>query len=189
VEVGQMVSPQAPAFTIVKTDVIYARVAVPESEIGRIVMDKSADVSVSAFEGRTFTGRVSMIGAVADGRTRTYAVKIELSNPGGLLRPGMIVQAGIRTDKTVDMLTVPGSAIVRDADNLTYVFVTDVKRTAAVRKRVTPGDALRNEIEIRSGLDPEDTVIVSGQNKLSDGALIIITADPAPARSAKGDMG
>jgi len=81
IEVGQMVSPEVPAFTIVKTDVIYARVAVPESEIGEVVMGKKAQVTLTALPGQTFTGKVSMIAAVADERTRTYPVKIELENP------------------------------------------------------------------------------------------------------------
>lgn len=174
IELGQLVSPQVLAFTIVKTDVVYARVSVPESEIGQVAMDQNADVTVPALAGRSFRGRVSMIGAVADQRTRTFPVKIELANGEGLLRPGMIVQTGIVTDKRVNMLTVQGSAIVRDLDNLTYVFVADVKTGSAQRRRVLPGSAYHNEIEIRSGLTPNDAVIVSGQHKLSDGAPITL---------------
>ena len=134
IEVGQMVSPQIVAFTIVKSDVIYARVSVPESEIDQVTEGRRADVGIPALGGQTFTGKVSMIAPVADARSRTYDVKIELPNPDYLLRPGMIVLAGIVTDRAVDMLTVPGSAIVRDADNITYVFVADSKQKLALRK-------------------------------------------------------
>ena len=52
VEVGQMVSPGIPVFTVVKTDTIYARVAVPESEIGEIAIGQKAAVTVPALENR-----------------------------------------------------------------------------------------------------------------------------------------
>ncbi|BBO81055.1 MexH family multidrug efflux RND transporter periplasmic adaptor subunit [Desulfosarcina ovata subsp. sediminis] len=174
IEIGQMVSPQVVAFTVVKSDVIYARVSVPESEIDQVRLGQQADVVIPALDGQTFIGKVSMIGPVADPRSRTYDVKIKLSNPEFLLRPGMIVRSGIVTGRTVDILTVPGSAIVRDADNLTYVFVADARTELAQRKRVEPGTAVRKEIEIKSGLAPEDVVIVAGQNKLTDGTPISI---------------
>jgi len=177
VEIGQMASVQTPAFTIVKTDLIYARVAIPESEIDQVSMNKEARVSVSALGNRNFSGKVSMIGAVADEQTRTYAVKIELENPGYILRPGMIVQAEIITDRQVDTVTIPGVAIVRDADNLTYAFVVDKEGKAAHRTRVVPGDVFRDEISITKGLKPDDIVVVSGQNKLFDGTPVSIIKD------------
>ena len=174
IEIGQIVSPQVPAFTIVKTDPIYARVAVPESEIGKVIIGQNAQVMIPALDGIVASGKVTMIGVMADKRTRSFVVKIELSNPDHVLRPGMIVQADIVTDRTIDMLTVPGMAIVRDADNLTYVFVADAQNGIARRRRVSPGSTHRNEIEIREGLMAEEAVIVSGQHKLTDGASISI---------------
>ncbi len=179
IEVGQMATPQTPAFTIVKTHPIYARVAIPESEIGKVTVGQKAEVTIPAIDGRVARGAVTLIGVVADERTRTYAVKIELSNPDHVLRPGMIVQADIATDKAIDMLTIPGRAIVRDADNLTYVFVADAEKGMALRRRVSPGSAYQNEIEIRKGLTAKDSVIVSGQHRLTDGASIAIVETDA----------
>jgi len=175
VEVGQMVSPEVLAFTIVKTDVVYARVSVPESEIDQVVLDQDAEVSIPAMGGRTFKGQVSMVGAMADERSRTYSVKIVLSNPKFTLRPGMIVQACIHTQTPVDILTVPGRAIVRDADNLQYVFVADAKSKLAQRRRVITGSTFHNEIQVQNGLYSGESVVVAGQNKLTDGATIAVT--------------
>ncbi len=184
IEIGQMVSPQVIAFKIVKTDMIYARVSVHESEIADAAIGQSADVTIPALGNRKFTGRVSMIGAVADNQTRTYPVKIELRNPGYVLRQGMVIEADITTDAVEDILAVPGRAIVRDADNLTYVFVADAAKGLAYRKRVTPGPAYRTDIIIKDGLAPEYSVIVSGQHRLRDGGPISI----ASAVSMKEDI-
>jgi membrane fusion protein, multidrug efflux system len=174
IEVGQMITPRVQAFTIVKTDTIFARLSVPESEIGKIALGQRTEIKVPALGDRTVEGEVTLIGAMADPQTRTFAVKIELANPDYILRTGMIVQANIVTDQKIEMLTIPGTAIVRDADNLTYVFTTDTRGGRALRRRVTPGSIFRNEIEIKKGLAPGDVVVVAGQHKISDGAAITI---------------
>jgi membrane fusion protein, multidrug efflux system len=174
IEVGQMISPEIPVFTIVKTDTIFARVSVPESEIGKIVLGLKAEVTVPAIAGGAVNGNVSLTGVIADPQTRTFTVKIELPNPGFILRTGMIVQAKIITDKKIDILTLPGKAIVRDADDLAYVFTADAQGIRALRRRVFPGAVYKNEIEIKKGLEPGDAVIVGGQHKLTDGASISI---------------
>ncbi len=177
IEIGQMVSPQMPAFTLVKTDRVYARVSVPEAEIGQVSVGQGAHVTVPALAERTFSGQVAVIGAVADERTRSYTVKIELANPDYILRPGMIVRAGIVTDHTENLLTVPGSAIVRDMDGLTYLYVTDAIHRTALRRRVLPGAAFHNEIVIENGITVDDSVVVAGQHRLTDGAAITVVDD------------
>ena len=174
VEVGQMVSPEVPVFTVVKTDVIFARVTVPESEVGKVEIGQSAEVTISALRDLQTGGTVSLVGAVADPQTRSYTVKVRLDNPGFRLRPGMIVQARIQTGVEINSLTVPVQAIVRDADNLSYVFTVNPNQGRAERRRVSPGAFLQNAIEIISGLEPGDMVIVGGHHKLSDGALVSI---------------
>ncbi len=175
VELGQTISTGIPVFTIVKTDRIYARVSVPESEIGKVALGQKATVTIKAIDGRVVEGKVSLIGAMAEPRTRTYTVKIELANPDYVLRDGMIAKTQIVTDKTISLVTVPGNAIVRDADNLTYVFLVDKEKATALRQRVFIGSVFRNEIEINEGLNAEDFVIVAGQHKITDGAAITVT--------------
>jgi len=174
IEIGQMISPQSPAFIIVKIDRLYARVSIPESEIGKIEIGQKAQVTVPALEDKTIIGNVSLVGVMADPQTRTYTAEIELSNPDYKLLSGMIAQAKIITDKEINILTVPGKAIVRDANNLTYVFVADAKSGRALLRRIYPGSVHQSEIEIKNGLAPRDAIIIAGQHKLTDGASIII---------------
>lgn len=181
VEPGQAISTGTPVFTIVKTDRIYARVSVPESEIGKTALGQKAVVTIKALDDSTVEGNITLIGAMAEPRTRTYTVKIELPNPDYLLRAGMIAEAQIVTDRIIEMVTIPGKAVVRDADNLTYVFLADKEKKRAVRQRVFPGSVHRSEIEIKEGVKTEDVVIVAGQHRITDGAPItIVDAGPAP---------
>ena len=184
VELGQTISTGLPVFTIVKTDRVFARVSVPESEIGKIALGQKAIVAINALDDHAIEGKVTLIGAMAEPRTRTYTVKIELPNPDFALRTGMIAEARIITDKTIEMITVPGKAIVRDADNRTYVFLADTREERAVRQRVFPGSVHREEIEIKEGLNPEDAVIIAGQHKITDGTPINVTQSISPDATA-----
>ena len=177
IEIGQMISPGTPAFTIVKNDKIYACSSIPESEIGQLKIGQKARVKVPALSGGEFYGRVKYIGAVADPKTRTYIVKIILDNPGYILRPGMIANVSIETDRKIEILTIPGRAIVRDPDNLTYVFLADKENCRAFRKRVFPGAIHKNEIRIKNGLLPGDVLVLAGQHKLTDGCDIAIIGE------------
>ncbi|MDX2440724.1 MAG: efflux RND transporter periplasmic adaptor subunit [Desulfobacterales bacterium] len=177
IEIGQMVSPGIPAFTIVKNDKIYACSAIPESEIAQLKMGHKAMVKVPALGDQQFYGLVKHIGPVADPRTRTYRVKIILDNFDYRLRPGMISTVSIETDKKIETLTIPGRAIVRNSDNLTYVFLADKNESRAFRKRVFTGAVHGSEIRIRKGLLPGDILVLAGQHKLRDGCQITVSIE------------
>jgi RND family efflux transporter MFP subunit len=177
IEIGQMVSPGIPAFTIVKNDKIYACSAIPESEIVQLKIGHKAMVTVSALGGQQFYGLVKHISPVADPRTRTYRVKIILDNFDYLMRPGMISTVSIKTDKKIETLTIPGRAIVRNPDNLTYVFLADKNEPRAFRKRVFTGAVHGSEIRIRKGLLPGDILVLAGQHKLTDGCQITVSIE------------
>lgn len=174
VEIGEVVSPQAPAFMVVKTDVMVARLAVPESEIGLVNVGSAAEVRVQALDNHAIPGTVALIGAVAEPQTRTYTVEVALGNPEFLLRPGMIANASVSTMTDTYAITVPAHAIVRDADNLTYVFTVDTGSGRVERRRVMPGGVVSNAIEIISGLEQGEIIVTAGLHKLHDGSPVLI---------------
>ncbi|MBI9091074.1 MAG: efflux RND transporter periplasmic adaptor subunit [Desulfobacterium sp.] len=174
IETGQMISTGLPVFSIVKNDRIYACSSIPESEIAHLKTGQKAMVVVPSLGDRFFCGTVERIGPVAAPKTRTYRVKILLDNPGFILRPGMIANVSIETDRKMEILTIPSRAVVRDSDNLTYVFLADKKTSRAFRKRVFPGSVHRSEIRIKKGLSAGDLLVLSGQHKLTDGSDIRI---------------
>lgn len=171
IERGSTVAPGVPAFQIVKTDKVYARVAVPESEVGVLGKGMASGVFVKTLN-ETFNGKVNIINPQADPVAKTYEVKVKLDNASGKLLPGMIANVSIRTGKNVDVITVPAKAIVHDADDVAYVFVTN-DQNKAVRKRVeVKGITGENQI-IVTGLNIGDKVVVEGQSRLKEGILLV----------------
>ena len=171
IERGSTVAPGVPAFQIIKTDKIYARIDVPEGEIGEFQKGMTSSVFVKTLN-ETFHGKITIINPQADLIAKTYEVKVKLDNASGRLMPGMISNVTISTGEKVDVITVPAKAIVRDADDVAYVFITN-DQNKAVRKRVeVKGITGENEV-IVTGLNIGDKVVVAGQSRLKEGILLV----------------
>ncbi|HET7371958.1 MAG TPA: efflux RND transporter periplasmic adaptor subunit, partial [Gemmatimonadaceae bacterium] len=113
VEVGATVAPGQPAFTIVDLDPVRVRIGVPEADVGHVPEGAAATVRIPALDA-SFTGRVSLIGVVADPTTRSYTVEVSVPNPARRLRAGMVAEATITTGQTTTAMMVPASAVVHD---------------------------------------------------------------------------
>ena len=171
IERGSMASPGVPAFTIIKTDQVYAMFSVPESEVGSLKSGMDGKVFVPTL-GDTVSGKISIINPQADAVSRTFRVKVRLANPGQKLLPGMLTETKINTGKTVDALVVPATSVVRDADNISFVYtVNEAKK--AVKKRVATGNLTgNNEVIIKDGLKSGEKVIIAGQSSVKDGSPV-----------------
>ena len=171
IERGSAVAPAVPAFQIVKTDKVYARALYLKVRLGSSVNGMASGVFVKTLN-ETFYGKITIINPQADPVSKTYDVKVKLDNTSGRLLPGMIADMAIRTGKNVDVITIPAKAIVRDADDVAYVFITN-DQNKAVRKRVeVKGITGENEI-IVTGLNIGDKVVVAGQSRLKEGILLV----------------
>jgi RND family efflux transporter MFP subunit len=184
IDPGETVGAGTPVFTIVAVDRVTIRVGIPEAQIGLVRPGAAAAVAVPALAGQPFQARVTMIGASADAASRTYPVKLEVPNPRHLLLPGMIAEARIDGDRITRALTVPGEAVVRDAEGATLLFVYAPAERRVHSRRVTVGAPIDREIEITDGLEPGELVVVAGQDRVRDGAAVAATAEGAQSGPA-----
>jgi multidrug efflux pump subunit AcrA (membrane-fusion protein) len=175
VELGDMASPGRPAFQIVQLDPVEISVGVPETDIRLVRVGQPAAVRIPALPGGAFEGVVRVINVAADLGTRTYMVRIRVPNPQRVLRLGMIAEAQIRGDRTLDVTTLPGGAIVRDPQGATVVYVYFPGQKRVYSKRVETGTVYGEEIEIKSGLSGGELVVLAGQEKLRDGTTVAAT--------------
>ncbi len=180
VEPGQLAAPGQPAFEIVQLDTVEVSVGVPETDIHLVRVGQKAAVTLPALPGESFEGSVRVINVSADPNTRTFMTRITLPNPKHTLRIGMVAQARIRADRTIKMLALPIEAIVRDPQGamMVYVYFPDQKRVYA--RRVDTGGLYRREIEITRGLSGAESVVLAGQERLRDGALVSVTTSARP---------
>ena len=183
IQPGEQAGPGVPVFTVMQIDRVQIEVGVPEVEIGRVAVGQPAAIVVPALGDSTFQGRVHLVGIAADPASRTYTVRIEVANPRRRLRPGMIAETRIETDRMVRALTLPAEAIVRDVDGVTrvYVYFPDDERVHA--RRVVVGSPYGREVEIREGLEGGELVVIGGQHRLREGSTVIAEVEASSARA------
>ncbi len=172
IERGSMAAPGSPAFAIVKTDKVYTRISVPESEVGSLRDGMETRVYIPTLRD-TLSGRITIVNPQADEVSRTYTVKIKLDNAAGKILPGMITRVEVPIANAIPAMRVPATAIVRDADDITYLYVVNENSTA-MKKRVTVKSVLANNQVIIDGLQWGDRVIVAGQSRLKDGSRLAL---------------
>ena len=166
---GRHVKPGEALFTIASLHPLVAKVYLPERDVVSLRIGQAADVVLEAAGGGKLAGRVVRIGPVVDEATGTVKVTVEVSGPNGVARPGSFVNVAIVTDVHRDVLLVPKIAVVRD-DTSSYLFVANGSR--AHRLKVTLGYGRDGQVEVASGLQRGELVVVAGQGSLKDGARI-----------------
>jgi RND family efflux transporter MFP subunit len=170
-----MASPGRPVFQIVELDPVEISVGVPETDIPLVRLGQTAAVQAPALPDEGFEGAVRLINVVADPTTRTYMVRIRVPNPKHRLRVGMIAEAQIRSDRMLDAMTLPAESVVRDPQGATVVFVYFPEQKRAYSKRVETGTVYGREIQIKSGLAGDESIVLAGRDRLRDG--VAVTAD------------
>jgi cobalt-zinc-cadmium efflux system membrane fusion protein len=132
---------------------------VPESYIRFVQTGERVEISLVAYPGEKFEGRVSRIADTVDPQTRTVKVQAEMDNREGRFRPEMYGSIH-HVESTAPMTVIPYAAVVQDG-NRAVVFVEQTpgqfqERTVSIGKRA--GDVVR----VMSGVKPGDAVVVDG---------------------------
>ena len=172
VENGMLVNSSRPVFVLMSLQPAKVRVGVPEAEIGKIRIGQKAAIQIPSLGSRSFEGRVETIGFAADPAARTFSVKISVPNPKLELRAGMVAESGIETGEKVAAMTVPGQAIVRDAQGATTVFLFFAEKNRVYARRVDTGSVFGREVEIVRGLSGSEKVVVGGQQLIHEGSAV-----------------
>lgn len=173
-EVGEITGVGVPLFVVADIRKIKVNAFIPESELHKIRLGQKAAVIVPSLPDE-YQGKIIEVGAVADPASRAFSLKIEVDNPGLLIRPGMIAEVRIIHDTENEVLAIPASSILHDVNNRSFVFVADTARSRASRRDVVPGEIIDGNITIISGLKEGDIIVTGGQHKLVDGSLISIS--------------
>jgi cobalt-zinc-cadmium efflux system membrane fusion protein len=157
---GQTADPSKPLFRIGDLSTIWLTVHAFERDAVRLAQGAAARIAFAALPGRTFDGKIALIGQSVDADSRTVAVRIDLPNRERLLRPGMSATAWLPVGEQGTMLAVPAAAVQRVRDRW-CVFIPKDSRTFEIRP-IGRGRDIAGEVEILSGLTAGDPIVVDG---------------------------
>jgi len=158
--VGQYLPAGAPVVTLVRTDPLRLRLAVPEREAGVVRVGQTVDLSV---EGDTnkYQGRVARLSPAIAENNRTLMIEAEVPNGQGALRPGSFAKADIVIEAGQEIVTVPRASIITFAGIEKVLVVVEGK---AVEKRVRTGRRIGEQVEVTEGIVAGNQVIVQPGN-------------------------
>lgn len=147
-----------PVFTVADLSKVWVMAHIFDADIGAVHNGDLADVQATA---RTLPGTVDNIAAEVDPNTRSVAVRVVVNNPGDYLKKQMYVGVHIRSRQESQALLAPVSAVLRDDENLPFVYVTQSDGSFA-RQRVTLGSRTGDQYVIAGGLKPGQQIVVDG---------------------------
>ena len=183
------VQPESKLYTVADLSTVWVSANVFQTDLGKIKPGDTAAITVDAYPGRTFSGRVSEVLPQVDMNTRTARVRIVMPNPGNKLMPGMFVNVALAIPLG-RQLVVPSSAVLH-AGERQLVFVSRGEGNFNPREVQTGGQAGEKTI-VSKGLKPGET-IVSSANFLIDSesqlqAAAGAFAPPQPGAGAAAAM-
>ena len=157
---------------------IKADFRVPELFMSKIHPGQEVLLRLDAYPGEEFSGRVYAVEPVVDDRTRTVLMRARIPNKSNKLKPGMFVRVAVTLANRPNAIIVPEQSIWPQGRD-TFVFrVVDGK---AVLTKIEIGNRQPGQVEVMSGLAPNDIVVTEGQIKLRDGAPVMVMPEPAAA--------
>lgn len=169
VQTGNLVNTASKLFVITDPSEKICRVWIPERDLSKLAVNKTAFVTSDIALKHRFHGWIKRISPVVDRSTGTCKVTIGIKDPKNLLRSGMFVRAEIVIDTHHKAVLVPKNALIYEND-IEWVYV--VEETLAVKKQVKIGFSNGSQFEAIEGLKAGDQVVVVGQNTLKDSVAV-----------------
>lgn len=168
---GDYLKPGDPVMRLQSYDQVWVIASIPESDLPKIELGKTASLTFESAPDAGKTGNVDYIYPTIDASTRTARVRISVDNTSGSLRPGAyadIVFTPDQTEASSSKLAVPTQAVLRDSRGAHVIMALGEGRFES--RDITVGSSIRGRTEVLSGLVAGDTIVASGQFMLDSEA-------------------
>lgn len=187
VDLGQYLAPGSVIVSLLSLDPIYVDFALPERHFSRLHTGQRLRLHLTALPDRVFEGQVTAIDPGLDQATRSLRLQATLANPEQLLRPGMFAEVEVLLPERNGVLTVPQTAITSTPYGDSVFLIESKEDQLLVQRRQVETGAVQGEwVEIASGLETGDRIVLAGQVKLRNGQAVQIDNQVLPTGGALG---
>lgn len=169
IEQFQSVAPGAPTVRVVGLSRLEAVVAIPESEARDYRDGQTAQFRLLEAGAKPLNGRIGSIDRAVQSTSRVVTARVQLSNPGNVLRPGMIGRVSILRAKYDRAIVVASQSVLRLHDG---TAIMRVRNGRAERVNVTLGATRGDSVVVTSGLASGDRIITVGAFQVSEGTKV-----------------
>ena len=164
---GAMVSPGMMMFRIVNLSTVWVMADVPEALASQVRVGSTAEVHVAGL-GDAYTGKLSAILPDVDPATRTLKARVELRNPGQVLKPGMFVRVMFKQASKAQSLVIPQEAVIATGKRTVVIVAGEGGQYRPVDVQL--GQESGGDVEVKAGLTEGQQVVASGQFMLDSEA-------------------
>jgi membrane fusion protein (multidrug efflux system) len=187
VDLGQYLPAGSTVVGLQALDTVYADFYLPQQDLSRLKVGQTVTVSVDAYPGAAFPGRIIALNSKVDPSSRNVQVRAELPNPKHRLLPGMFATIEVETGAPERRITLPQTAIAYNSYG-DSVFVVVRKPAAgkgqpdlfAEQRFVTLGPTRGDQVAVTTGVNDGDVIASSGQIKLHNGSPVVINNTVQP---------
>jgi len=166
---GEMASPSTPVISLVNLDTVLVQANVSEDQINKIKVGQELQVKIGSVQQEPFKGTVTNIALAANSSTKAYPVKVQIQNPGHILKPGMFTEVYLAAGESG--IIVPREAVIVNGDK-SMVWI--IENGSVKSREVVTGLSDGKDILVTSGLKDGEEVALGGSNSLQDGMKVTV---------------
>jgi multidrug efflux pump subunit AcrA (membrane-fusion protein) len=173
--VGSTVSAGSALLSIAADGAVEVEALIPEREVGQLRTGLQAEVRLEAFPGEVFSAELIRLSPIVDSVSRTKKITLRFVKDDRRINPGMFARIRLNTRTYQNVVSIPQEATVEHRGT-PVVFVLDGitldGMPQVAMREVTLGVTIDGEVEVKSGLETGEVVVVQGQQFLTDGASV-----------------
>ncbi len=181
---GAYASPQQPVLTISRIDIVWININVPDEDLAYVRPGTFVKFRTSSLANREFDGRIQTVNAVPTSGTLSYLARLQMVNPGDILRGGMLISATLPKQQANNAIVVPRSAVAQTESGAIVYVVNGDKAEAVPVKLGVETDTLAQVTSPK--VQPGTKVVTTRPDALKDGSVVAVNGTPAPSPSAAG---
>ncbi|WP_028767006.1 efflux RND transporter periplasmic adaptor subunit [Shewanella fidelis] len=169
VKSGNMAKEFDELFYVVNQDELYGIVHLPEQQLQHLRLGQDAEIYANKHTEQTTHATVLRISPIVDAQSGTFKVTLSVPNKNATLKAGMFTRVELKYDTHTNVITVPYNALVNQ-DNEYALYVIDGEN--ANRRSVSLGYREADTVEVVSGIEPGEQIVIRGQQNLKDQSLV-----------------
>ena len=175
---GAFASPSQPVLQVARIDRVWVNFNVPDEDLTYVRPGVAVTFQSTSLPGRTFHGAITTVNAVPTSGTLSYLARLELENPGYVLRGGMLVSVTVTKARADGAVVVPRAAVAQtpSGSNIVYIVANNKAQAVPVRLGVQT-DTLSQVISLR--VQPGTMVVTTRPDALKDGSLVAVSNAPS----------
>lgn len=170
IKVGHQININDPVFRITDTSRLVAYLKIPQTELENFSAGHAVKLSVDAIPDTLFAATIDRISPTIDSRNGTFRATAYIDNSDNNLAPGMFARFNIAYEKHADALVIPSDAVIEE-DTISVVYI--ITGDSVERRVIEIGIKTGGMTEVLSGLDINESVVVTGQSGLRDGSRVL----------------